>query len=273
MPPVPMSRVKSGRFRRTSVRKNLKPCAVVMASSARASGGIPPEDGVEELAQGGHRPRSSTYAASASSSAERDARGVQRAHGPRRPLARHPLRALQPEERRVGGLPRPGVLAGRLAQLGVRAGDVQHVVHDLKGQPQLAAVRRERLHPPRVRPRRQRADAQRRGQQGARLEAVDALQPVRVHPRAGLLAQQVQPLAAHHPPRAAGPAQLRHQPPARPASSPRSRAAPSSTPTAAGMSAAPASSAARSPNATCTVGRPRRRASSSMDGRSSCTSE
>ncbi|CFP71131.1 Uncharacterised protein [Bordetella pertussis] len=48
---------------------------------------------------------------------------------------------------------------------------------------------------------------------------------------------------------------------------------PASSSKASGCRASPASMAVASSNCTCTVGRPRRSVSSSMHGRSSCTSE
>ena len=65
--------------------------------------------------------------------------GVERGAGPAAGVGGQRLRALEAEQRRVGRLAGGGVLAGRLAEVGGRALDVQHVVDNLEGEADLAA--------------------------------------------------------------------------------------------------------------------------------------
>ena len=65
--------------------------------------------------------------------------GVERGAGPGPRVGGQRLRSLEAEQGRVGGLAGGGVLAGRLAEVGGRAFDVEHVVDDLEGEADFAA--------------------------------------------------------------------------------------------------------------------------------------
>ena len=180
-------------------------------------------------------------------------------------------RAVQAQQRDVGGLVARGVLAGGLAQR-VRIGrDVEDVVDHLEGQAHGRAV---------VAQRRERAGGDRAAAGRAHLDA--ALQQ-----RAGLQAMHLAQLrfveraGRRWPGRSPGRRPCPGCRPRAPAGgtgwpAPRARrSSPSgvSSSKASACSASPASSASASPNFTCTVGLPRRSTSLSMHGRSSCTSE
>src|SRR5437763_16922038 len=59
---------------------------------------------------------------------------------------REVARSLEAVQGRVRDFVLGGVLAGRLAELVPRSLDVQHVVHDLEREPELAGVRVDRIN-------------------------------------------------------------------------------------------------------------------------------
>src|SRR5262245_15664430 len=100
--------------------------------------------------------------------------GRERVEGLLQQLTRQDPCALQPEQTDVGGLVRCVVLARGLAELKVVAGGVKDVVHDLEGQADRGAVAIQACELVGRAPAQQRTAPDARGEERARLRAMEA---------------------------------------------------------------------------------------------------